>query len=492
MFDYLQKFNKLPKDLREKVSSPSILTALSELETQYRVDLAMIVMKVMVKDLAVNDLPSYFISEFSFLPVTAEHLTRDLKERIFAPVAYYLDLMVEIRALDLDKDIDLIIKEAELTLSSANLISRFKNILSTYLRGVRNKIDTRNTLAKDMKIGGLNLSVPEIERVMKVCASHKFKNLDQSQAQSEKATAPVSRLDEIINKTEKTMASMASEYNLKNALAEGKVNVPLKSETKLDLKHEISAPKEILDLPSPAPAAARIPASTPALATAKAATPATAVAKAPVAASAAAPVAKAPIAPAKIPVAAAPTAKAPTVSAPVKGGVFGSIRSFLAKPEKAAPAKTPYIPVKAVAPSAAPSPAPLRTAARPAPAPSAAPRREMHDIRPVPKIMGPIEELQFFDLESFRRLGKTPAEATAKIFAKIKLLEKDGYDKMVAGIKAWRVSPVNRLYMRLGQEAVSRGMSLKDAVALRVKEGKEHLSQEEIDAIITLNGRLTF
>jgi hypothetical protein len=106
--------------------------------------------------------------------------------------------------------------------------------------------------------------------------------------------------------------------------------------------------------------------------------------------------------------------------------------------------------------------------------------------------MGPLEELQFLDLINFRRLGKTPGEITAKIFSKIKFLEREGYEKMVAGVKAWRQSPVNRLYLRLGQEAITKGITLKEALAARQKAGQECLSLEEIEAIVAMNGKLVF
>jgi hypothetical protein len=123
--------------------------------------------------------------------------------------------------------------------------------------------------------------------------------------------------------------------------------------------------------------------------------------------------------------------------------------------------------------------------------PSAA-RPQMHDIRPIPKVMGPIEELQFLDLTNFHRLGKTPAEITAKIMAKIKLLEKEGYDKMVLGVRAWRESPISRLYLRLGQEAIAKEIPLKDAIDSRQKEAKEYLTMEEVEAIVILNSKLSF
>lgn len=116
----------------------------------------------------------------------------------------------------------------------------------------------------------------------------------------------------------------------------------------------------------------------------------------------------------------------------------------------------------------------------------------MRDVKPVPKVMGPIEELQFLDLLNFRRLGKTPVEITAKIFSKIKLLEAEGYDKMVAGVRAWRQSPVNRLYLKMGQEAIKKGITIKELASSYENDSKNYLSLEEIEEIIVMNSKLVF
>jgi len=596
-------------------------------------------MKVMIKELTVKDLPAYFVSEGGFLPVTAEHLVRDLKEKIFAPVAYYLNLMTEIRALDLDKDIKVVIKEAGLVLPSEVLISRLKNILATYLKGIRNRIDTRATLAKDTKIGGLNLSPEEIDRVFKVCESHKFKNYDPNESPAQKAAAPVSRLDSIIKQTEKTMASSAAEYNLKNALKSGQAGLAVdkgakpesqiksESQIKLDTTHELEAPEKTLDLPEPeeelslprpaegvdvsgvkpsvpgikpsissqtatppvkplasklqplrpkedqmvkgeqkasvasaaslstssaAPVAPKTtPASRPAIQTIekppkrrglfarlfgtkkkiekKSGKPVSAPVSAQVPVSDMkpalgssikpnlAPSVKTALAPAKIPTptpvatkipASAPTLTSAPISteapiktsapAPNKSGVSSSIS---AKPEarfsplkpEAKSSASPF-PPRSTQSSSASSPvsaAPSLASRRPAPAPAVS-RPQMHDIKPMPKALGPIEELQFLDLVNFRRLGKTPEEITEKILKKIKLLERDGYDKMVAGVRAWRQSPVNRAYLRLGQDAVSHGVSLKEAIFAAQAKDPTGLTLEEVEGVIALNGRLTF
>lgn len=479
MFDYLQRFNSLPKELREKVSSPEAMAVILELEKEYRVELAMVIMKVMIRSLSLRSLPSYFVSEENMAPDKAEALTFSLRDRLFGPVADYLGLEADKRAMDLDRDVGLLIKEAGLSLPSEHLVSRFKNIIGTYLRGVRNRIDTRNSLAKDVKIGGLNLGAEEIERVLRACDRHNF----QAPARKAAPTAPASPLDRLYSSEKKAGA----EYDLKQAIASGAIKRPAaaapgKSAPRqaavggLDTHHEIAAPALQKKLGSPVPPL-NLPLDQGPAEAVKKEVSKEAISSGPAEASPAFSAAAAPkpgLNPLPLrPVQPAESRPVPRPETPDKSAVAPAVPA-------AAPAAL----------SARPPVPPIRPAARPAPAPSRRP--QMHDIKPMPKVMGPIEELQFLDLVNFRRLGQTPAEITAKIYAKIKLLEKEGYDKMVAGVRAWRQSPANRLYLRLGQEALAKGVFLKDAIAERQKAGQDCYSPEEIDEIIRLNSRLVF
>jgi len=63
---------------------------------------------------------------------------------------------------------------------------------------------------------------------------------------------------------------------------------------------------------------------------------------------------------------------------------------------------------------------------------------------------------------------------------------------MILGIKAWRQSPANRLYLQMVFEALKKGMTVKDFVANSEQEKKEGLSLAEIEAIINLNSKLIF
>lgn len=119
-------------------------------------------------------------------------------------------------------------------------------------------------------------------------------------------------------------------------------------------------------------------------------------------------------------------------------------------------------------------------------------RVRIDDIKPVTKILSPIDELRLLDLVNFRRLGSSPKEIVLKVFNKIKLLEKDGYDKMIEGVKAWRQSEVNHLYVRIGQEVIIKNSSYLEIIKQRQEVKMPYLEIEEINAISQLNSKLSF
>lgn len=491
MFDYLQQFNKLPKNLRDQVSSPSAMAAISELESKYRIDLAIVIMKVMVKIIPINNLPFYLSEEFSLSSETAQQLARDLKEKIFSPAADYLGLNREISAFNQDREIENIIKESGLVLPSSLAVNRFKNIIFTYNRGVRNKIDTKNTLAKSTKIGGLDLSPEEIDRVLKICDSR----LPQNSVTSDSANffapsaAPLTRLDKIVASADSS--KIGTEYNLKQAIAAGQIKKTAMPEKELNLplaEKELSLPpsEKKLNLPL-----AEKELSLP-LAETETAKDAPAPIKLP----------EAKVSEFKIPEIKNPEVKLPVPPiAPVKP-VPPAPHISPVPPVPPVPPVSPVQPVQPVQPIQPAQPiSPIKQVPPVPPKPVAASRPNqapvnskpvMHDIKPMPKVMGPLEELQFLDLLNFRRLGKTPAEITGKIFAKIKLLEAEGYDKMILGVRAWRQSPVNRLYLKMGQEAINKGMTIKEFSEISEKNNLNYLKLEEIEAIIILNSKLIF
>ncbi|MEI6835390.1 MAG: hypothetical protein WCK59_01020 [Candidatus Falkowbacteria bacterium] len=505
MFDYLQKFNTLPQNLRTSVSSPAAMAVISELENKYKIDLASTVMKVMVKIIPLADLSIYFVSDFSLDQELAKKLTADLKERLFFPVANYLGYNASYSSV-LPKTViatapnpiflaaDKVIKESGINFASADLSFRFKNILNTYLKGVRSRVDARLTLNKEIISGGLGLDHKTIDKIFKICDEIRAsQTLPSGVTLSLPAAETVAKpgLEKIRELYEKPGGARDIPYDLKAAIIKGEVKkpvvpfnlpIPTESQEKLLAKpvegHPLpvvapqinlvkkAEPKIILPVPPVIPATSKIPVP-------------------PVAAVAASVEVLKPLADSRLD-------QFKIVKPPErKATIFNKM--FSAK--DAAPVITPEI-KKVVTPAV--GMASLRAEAAISQTKPVL-KKETNsplnsDSKNTPKVMGPLEELRYLDVVNFRRFGSSPTEVTAKIESKIKLLEKDGYDKMISGVSAWRESPVVSLYLKMGQEALIKGLTFKQYAAEGQASGVNNnfLLWEEVEAIMALNSRLMF
>ena len=117
---------------------------------------------------------------------------------------------------------------------------------------------------------------------------------------------------------------------------------------------------------------------------------------------------------------------------------------------------------------------------------------KMEDVKHVPKLSGPIDELKEMDLKHFRRLEDDAKGAVKKIKDKISFLEEEGYGKKLAGVKAWRQSPLNKTYLRIGQEAIKNKKGISIAIAEKQEENSDFLTEPEFEAIMALNKSLRF
>lgn len=606
MLDYLKKFNDLPKELRDKISSVSVMAVISDLETKYQLDLAAIVMEVMIKQLSFKDLEVYFVSQHLLKAEAARKLTEEMISRVFSGVSEYLGIEKEvsikpdseIKSLvpgEIKKDsaddynLDDLIKEVGLTFSSEALRVRFKNIILTYFKGIRTRIDTRATLAKEFSLGGVNLEAAEIDRVFFVGD----RRLKQHNSLLLTSAKPLKQLDKIILQSAR---ASGEEYDLKKALAvkktQDKLSAPVpssvnifKSTTKLastldtshelnapavmdsghklmaaksflDTSHELNAPQELEEITAPhvnlaisqplikkqatedhkknsqEKLSVLLPSLSPAKPAASLVLPKSSISASPIST-----INNRPLPPSPVYSANKPTISNTVIAKPKELKIPPTFRAE-EKPAQVSNSNvvktpitpiipkiltTPVIPITSVIPKTPAAPVVPKVSITPAapvvpkvsvtpvvpkiPVTPAAQKISlaaartttipgsgfgMHDMKPMPKVMGPLEELRFLDLVNFRRLGKTPEDSILKILSKIKLLEKDGYDRLVSGVKAWRQSPINRLYLRLGQEAVVKGKSFKEIVEEHQQTGSDNLNMKEIEAIVSLNSKLIF
>ncbi|MBN2884682.1 hypothetical protein JXE04_02030 [Patescibacteria group bacterium] len=542
MFDYLQQFNKLPKELREKVSSPAAMEVLSSLENKYKVNLAMLVMQVMVKQILMKDLTAHFIAEMSLSSEQAQALSQELQEKLFFSVATYLGLKMASPLSPEDKELAQLMKDNAIILPSSDLMNRCRQILLTYRKGIRTKIDTRAALQRNVNQGGLDLDSAAADRLLRALDLPLVPK--QEEMIKPKASA---ELNNLINQQD------GASYNLKSAIASGQIKTPESLVKKfkqniLDTEHELEAPADELEIEAPAKTLYLQEASnnTPDKTVFKQAED---VAKKEQTSVQVAPINS--IMAVKMDnKALVSTEKDKLVKKNVQIKNNDNVNtSILNKQAVSVATQTPktiedkskMAEVQMLKPKSAKSLSFKKSTSAPsnvwnklfkkhitdhtklnvknniAKAPvsshhleeavkaavkeasiSARPsagsdfKTKIEDVKLRPKVMGPLEELRYLDLVNFRRLGANPKEITNKITNKIHLLEKDGYDHMVEGVKAWRQSPVNRLYVRLVQEAIISDMTLREAIADKQSKSKDSLSIEEIEAIVSMNNKLMF
>ncbi|MFA5175549.1 MAG: hypothetical protein WC430_04005, partial [Patescibacteria group bacterium] len=116
---------------------------------------------------------------------------------------------------------------------------------------------------------------------------------------------------------------------------------------------------------------------------------------------------------------------------------------------------------------------------------------KMEEIKVTPRVSGPIEELQGITLQDWRRWGNSE-QAVQKIKEKIDLLGEESLVKKSEGIKAWKESEINKLYLDIGTESIDKGISVSEVIALRQKENRKTLNEEEFDKVVELNQNLRF
>ncbi|MDP3043225.1 MAG: hypothetical protein Q8N21_02395 [bacterium] len=488
MLEYIQKFNNLPKDLRDKVSAPAVMFAIEELEKRYEANLAATVMKIMVKEIDANNAAEYLMNELGISGVKAKQIERELRKKVFFNAADYLgikkadedeneqidDLIAqaarkenaakpvpaqsadfyfhpedeeEIRELakktdgcaqghaladNIEGKLDEIIKKTKINFGSAILVERFKQILKTYLRGIRDKISIKQTLTKPLDSGGLGFDNDSVDHVLLIAGAVMksacpvrnggalnpalFRNgLSNGASQDFAAKQTLSQALGV-------SGVRGAEYDLASELKKKdffKMN-------KLDTGHELAPPPPALSPP-------------------------------------------------RLSREAEPQAQ--PVALQTEPLLTQNIRvkplpvSDYAAPAEQVIIKRPDVIKYKVKPEG---------------------KVKMEDVKFMPKVFGPVDELQYMDLASFRRLAKNPANIIEKIKEKINLLEEDSFVKRLEGIKAWRSNPINRLYLQMGQAGISENKPINAIIDERQAAGRDCLNNQEFEAVTDLNRELRF
>lgn len=544
MFEYLQKYNNLPKDLRDKVSSPDVLSFIEKLESEYGVDLAVLIMKVMTKDIDVSKLSMAIVSEFGLDEQSAKSLSDNLINKVFHDVKDYLGIISEAKPSfarddslpsfekekksglflsqedeeeiqrfsqkiekndfssdNLDQKVDQVIQEANISFTSRELSERFRKILTIYFKGIRDKIETRQTMMKPLDGGGLSLQENDANRVIgiaqkissseikpvftppekikipeeeKILPKKDFKesfarDADYDLSQLKKpATDP---LRSNISQTENKEKGERKQQQVKNK-PEPPKDLPV---TDFDLDHEIAPPSPSIIKEEEEPKIR--------------------------------PVEKKKVLPQDLidfdhelvpPAPVLKTEKSkkenqkpekPEEKKPEKLEKKVKFQTKQSTEEKRQFKETKKIDKSKKQESDNIQDERIIKTRK---SPDFSSRKRMDDVKHVPRVMSPIDELRYLNLVNFRRMSSNPAEAVKKISHKLDLLEEEKYSKRLEGIKAWRQSPINRLYLKIGSLSIEKNRSVEEIIGALRKKGSDHLSVEEFQAIMDLNKTLRY
>lgn len=468
------------------MSGPAVLATIDELEKKYAVSLAPLVMKVMVKDISLGELVVYFAEEAQMEAVNAEKLSQELKERIFKNVLSFLENKAvpvlatnkpsapaspiinnqniktqpalpkqaeakqddrsafyfspedeeEVRELakkletynpvsrdqnNLDKKIREIEGEFNISFSSEDLLQRFRQIIKTYLLGIRKRIETKLALIKPFESGGLNLDALKADKILET-ADKEMSIPEMELKKPNRVTVPEDFADQTAPITN-ALINRDAPYDLA-ALAE-------------------KGPKKAED---------------------------------------------------------SPVSPLDNLKIIINQDEMDELNKNTAKPEPTKPTipdltrlNTVNIPITEKKEKVIPTGSYLSlTNPRQSIPVDMSPKTRMDDVRFVPKVMGPIDELRYFDLINYRRLSTDPAKAAAKIQEKIGFLEEEHFNKKIEAIKAWRQSPLNRLYLEVGRQSIDENRPMEVIIEERKNKKQDYLTGQEIEAIMDLNKALRF
>ena len=488
MIEYIEKFKKLPSEIRSKFSSVNIMQTINELEEKYGVRLATMIMRIMIGDVSFSNLSGVFARELNLDPARTKELEKELKERVFFSVQDYLEsyskkeepsfseeekpfktlpkgkierlpkkvdlshLLTaekkesgekddisflkedekEIREIEeatseykktgvnedkIRKDIEGIIKDANISFSSDDLAGRFKKIIATYLRGVRGKVDVKQAMARSFLKGGLGLEETQADKILLLAEGRRKENREEREKKMVNIKSTEGGSNFIFNENEIKEALTEREKAIKEkggGLAARDADYDLASALKgRGQKIQKSEPEKKEEAPFPKPE----------------------------------------------------KKSQDETDKFKKDSVLGQASEGLGEKRE----EKQKVRKSAVGTG----------------------KKKMDDIK-VPKIMGPIDELAYMDLVTFRRLDIDVNKRIRKVGEKINLLAREGIDKMIEGKKAWRLNPINKIYLQIGEESISQGKTIDNVIEERKQKGLNYLGIDEFNAIMDLNRKLRF
>jgi hypothetical protein len=111
-------------------------------------------------------------------------------------------------------------------------------------------------------------------------------------------------------------------------------------------------------------------------------------------------------------------------------------------------------------------------------------------VRPMTRALGPAEEMRSMTLIEFRRLGQGAGESAQRLLDKFKHLQKESFAVWAEAVAGWRQSDVYQLYLQMGRDSMEKGIPMSQVIADRGRQGQPYLSEHEFTILADLNRHL--
>ncbi len=554
--EYLQKYLSLPPEVKEQIPTSENLEIFSQLEKEYRLDITEVVTRLLINDVSFDDLPNDLINNYKLnqssaqivkdslnkilLPILS-NLTPRTKEPLAQSVRFAESRQPETGAhvqvlptSTLSENRDNILTKEEInelaaqphdvsgnglnrqasltesrraktdemisdvmshfTFPDSVATGRLKNIIINYLKDIRDEIGTKDVLTRPFKVGGMEFDNSQTDFLISVLKNKKDL-LRQFNSETQKIPAPLpladgglthglkTAADFVVKSTEGESAEEPEKESKRIRFEEGAMAgletfqcplpereiagptavkfLPTEAETKneslslkiKDIPYIEPEPTQIIQITQKTPEPINVEPVVPSLNTSKEETliPSNIIPLEPIS---------------DVAFSAQKMQESKSISS--------ELISELQPQEKSSDIfAEPLILNRSLSDEAQRE------------------RRIVEEVKVTPKIYGPIDELRTVRLVDWRR-WRNSREAADRIKDKINLLAEDSLLKASQGIKAWKESEVNKLYIEIGLEALEKEKTIEEVISNRLKENRQALTFEDFNIISELNEKLRF
>ncbi len=116
-----------------------------------------------------------------------------------------------------------------------------------------------------------------------------------------------------------------------------------------------------------------------------------------------------------------------------------------------------------------------------------APQATVDPVLPPVRLVGLTEELEDMTVDVFRRMARVPSESAKKIIQKLDALHEESFERWTEGVQSWRSSPLQQSYLRLVGESFRAGKSVIELIEDKRRSDPSILTADEVGAILEIN-----